>query len=113
MATIEPGKYCPLIKKDCIGTKCAWYTQVRGINPNTGHHLDEWRCAVSWMPILSIEVAQKSNQTGAAIESFRNEVVKTSKENQKLFVESLNQGIIPSKIVTLDSSINILNSGED
>ena len=43
MAKIKPGDFCLLIKKDCIGLKCAWYTQVRGLNPNTGEEIDEWK----------------------------------------------------------------------
>ena len=39
---LEQGKYCPLIKKDCIGLQCSWFTQVRGMNPNTGESVDEW-----------------------------------------------------------------------
>ena len=60
---MKKGTYCPLIKKDCIENKCAWYTQIRGVNPNTGQEVDDWECAVKWMPMLIIEVAQKSNQT--------------------------------------------------
>jgi hypothetical protein len=113
MAKLKPGNFCPLIKKDCIGLKCAWYTQIRGTNPNTGESVDEWGCAVTWMPVLAVEVAQKSNQTGAAVESFRNEVVRTNQQNQRLYIESLKRGIIPTTISTIDdNSINILESGE-
>ena len=41
MAKIKPGNYCPLLKKKCIGLKCSWYAQVRGMNPNTGEMVDE------------------------------------------------------------------------
>ncbi len=110
MTQIKPGKYCPLIKKDCIGLKCSWYTQIRGTNPNTGEPVDEWGCAITWMPILAIEVAQKENQTGAAIESFRNEVVKGNQENQKLYIQALKHNdIIPAQITQL----NILESKDE
>ncbi len=42
---IEAGKYCPLIQKDCIGLQCSWFTQIRGMNPNTGEEVDEWDLA--------------------------------------------------------------------
>jgi hypothetical protein len=116
MAKIESGNFCPLIKKDCIGLKCAWYTQVRGINPNTGQEIDEWGCAVSWMPVMSIEVAQKQYQTGAAVESFRNEVVRANAENQQLYLDSIDKmekGIIPASITPLNPVINLLGSNED
>lgn len=73
---IEPGRFCPLIKKDCIGHKCAWLTQLRGTDPNTGREVDEWGCAVAWLPMLLIEGAKESRQTGAAVESLRNEILR-------------------------------------
>ncbi len=73
---LKSGQYCPLIKKDCIGLQCAWFTQVRGTNPNTGKEVDEWACAIAWLPVLLIENSQQQRSTGAAVESFRNEVVK-------------------------------------
>lgn len=112
MAKLKPGDFCPLIKKDCIGLKCAWYTQMRGSNPNTGEPVDEWSCAITWMPILAVEVAQKSNQTGAAVESFRNEVVKGNQENQQLYIKALQQGIVSAQVTPLTPQLNILTSGE-
>tara|TARA_B100000902_G_C26536134_1_gene540244 strand:+ start:118 stop:405 length:288 start_codon:yes stop_codon:yes gene_type:complete len=72
---LEVGKFCPLIGKDCIQTQCSWFTQVRGNDPQTGKEIDEWGCAVTWMPVLLIENSQMQRQTGAAVESFRNETV--------------------------------------
>lgn len=72
---LEQGKYCPLIKKDCIGLQCSWFTQIRGMNPNTGEPVDEWGCAITWLPMLTIENSQQQRHTSAAVESFRNEVV--------------------------------------
>ena len=72
---LEQGKFCPLIGEDCLGLKCAWFTQVRGTNPQTGQEVDEWGCAVNWMPMLLIENSQQQRQTGAAVESFRNETI--------------------------------------
>jgi hypothetical protein len=113
---MKPGNYCPLIKKQCIEHKCAWFTQVRGLNPNTGAEVDEWACAVAWMPVMAIEIAQKENQTGAAVESFRNEVVKANTENQHLYlnsIEKMEKGIIPASVTPLNPIINLLSSGED
>jgi len=110
---MKPGTYCPLIKKDCIGLKCSWFTQMRGTNPNTGEPVDEWGCAVTWMPLLAVEIAQKSNQTGAAVESFRNEVVKANQQNQQLYINTIQQGVVPTQITPLDQPINTLEQGED
>lgn len=95
---LEKGKYCPLIKEDCIGLKCAWFTQIRGSNPNTGEPVDEWDCAVNWLPFLTIENSQQQRSTSAAVESFRNEVVVANEKSHQLYIESMNQGIIPPVI---------------
>lgn len=86
---LKPGIFCPLIKKDCVGLKCAWFTQVRGVNPNTGKEIDEWGCAVTWLPILMIENSQQQRQTGAAVESFRNEMVQANEMGQRILLETV------------------------
>lgn len=86
---LKPGSYCPLIKKNCIGLQCSWFTQLRGTNPNTGKEIDEWGCAMTWLPVLLVENAQQSRQAGAAIESFRNEVVAFNQESQALIAPSV------------------------
>ena len=52
---LENGIFCPLIKKDCVGLKCAWFTKVVGYDMNTGKEVDEYQCAVAWLPMLLIE----------------------------------------------------------
>lgn len=83
---IKPGNYCPLVKKDCLGIQCAWFTQVRGTNPNTGQEVDEWACAIAWMPVLLIENSQQQRSTGTAVESFRNEMVKANEQSQAVML---------------------------
>ena len=76
---IESKANCPLDNfNPCRQTDCAWFTQLRGNNPNTGEPVDEWGCAIAWIPVLLIENSQQQRQTGAAVESFRNEVVKAN-----------------------------------
>ena len=78
---MKAGNFCPLIRKDCIENKCKWYCQVRGVNPNTGQPVDEWQCAINLLPVLLIENSQQQRSTGAAVESFRNEMVKANESN--------------------------------
>lgn len=92
---LEQGKLCPLLKKDCVGLQCSWFTQVRGTNPNTGKEVDEWACAIAWLPVLLIENSQQQRQTGAAVESFRNEMVKTNQQT----VHALLAGRAPGKLI--------------
>ena len=75
---------CPFLKKKCIEHDCQLYTQLQGTNPNSGQPIDEWGCAVAWLPILLIEGAKETRQGAAAIESFRNEVVKQQDDLNKL-----------------------------
>ena len=86
---LEQGKFCPLIGKDCIGLQCSWFTQVRGLNPNTGEEIDDWSCAVTWLPTLLIENSQQQRATGSAIESFRNETVKSTMKAQEIYQREL------------------------
>ena len=91
---LEPGKYCPLIKKDCIGLQCSWFMLVRGKHPQTGQDVDEWGCAMTWLPVLLIENSQQQRQTGAAVESFRNEVVKSAEEVTQRMLQSTEPNVI-------------------
>jgi hypothetical protein len=91
---LEPGKYCPLIKKDCIGLQCSWFMLVRGKNPQTGQDVDEWGCAMTWLPVLLIENSQQQRQTGAAVESFRNEVVKSAEDVTQRMLQSTEPNVI-------------------
>jgi hypothetical protein len=92
---MTPKNNCPLHNfEPCKELDCGWFVQVRGHNPNTGEELDNWSCAVSWIPILLIDNSQQQRQTGAAIESFRNEVVKDNKMTQEILVAAHNQNLI-------------------
>jgi hypothetical protein len=86
MGTLKNGTFCPLIKKDCIGLTCAWYTRVQGYDVNTGNQVDNYECAISWLPMLLIENSGQQRQTGAAVESFRNEMVKSNEQSQQLLL---------------------------
>jgi hypothetical protein len=90
----EPGTFCPLVKKPCIKNECAWYMLVRGKNPNTGEDVDNWGCAVAWLPVLTIENSQQQRQTGAAVESFRNEMVKSNELNLRIQAMAVRQHLL-------------------
>lgn len=78
---------CPLDGfKPCKKFECAWFGQFRGIHPQTGQEVDEFGCVVAFLPTLLMEIARQSNQTGSAVNSFRNEMV-------KLNVAALNSGM--------------------
>ena len=55
------------------------------MNPNDGTPVDKFDCIDSFMHMLLIENSQMQRQTGAAVESFRNEmVVATAASNRVL-----------------------------
>ncbi len=91
---LKPGNFCPLIKDDCVQLKCAWFTQLRGKNPQTGADVDEWGCAVTWLPMLMIENSQQQRQTGAAVESFRNEMVKANETTSQILFAASQQNLL-------------------
>ena len=67
--------YCPLVHGDCRQFECLWWIQLRGTHPQTGQDLDEYDCAVRWLPVLLIENAKEVRQGAAATESMRNQLV--------------------------------------
>jgi hypothetical protein len=85
----DEGLDCPLWKKDVsqVCHACPWWIQIRGKHPQHDEEIDRWGCAVGWLPMLLIEGAQQTRQAGAAIESFRNEMV----QGQAAFVEVIEQ----------------------
>jgi hypothetical protein len=108
---IKTGKWCPLIRKECVGLKCSWFVEVRGMNPNTGEMVDEWNCAISWLPMMQIETSQQARQAGAAVESFRNEVVRANTQNQQLylnFMEQVQNNTLPATVTPLDTPLNMI-----
>jgi hypothetical protein len=88
---LKPKNGCPLDSfAPCRQLDCAWFTQVRGTNPNTGKEVDEWACAIVWLPMLTIENSQQQRQTGAAVESFRNEMVKANEVSTQVLLQTAN-----------------------
>lgn len=76
----DSGEICPFNGKDVkkVCHKCPLYVQLRGLDPNTGKEIDHWGCSLSFLPVLMIENSQQQRHTGAAVESFRNEMVKAN-----------------------------------
>ena len=97
---LEQGKFCPLIGKDCLGLQCSWFTQIRGNHPQTGELVDEWGCAVSWMPILLIENSNKQRETNDTIQNFRNETLNR-------ISQTINMKTIEEPIDRLEGNTNL------
>jgi hypothetical protein len=95
---IAPQSNCPLDGfKPCRELGCAWFLQVRGTHPQTGADVDDWGCAMAWLPILTIENSQQQRQTGAAVESFRNEMMKANEMGQRVLLATA--GVTPNMVM--------------
>lgn len=76
--------------------KCRFWVHVMGKNPQTGETTNNGDCAIAWMPVLLIENSKVNRETGAAVESMRNESVTTGQQltNAILIASNNKQGLI-------------------
>ena len=92
---LEVKDNCPLNNfEPCKKLDCAWFIKLAGQDPNTGKQIDEFGCAVAWLPTLLIENAQQSRGTGAAVESFRNEMVRQNETSHTLLERMNNVNMV-------------------
>jgi len=101
---LDKENFCPILKSECIKLKCAWFMKVEGYDINTGNRVDEWNCSIALLPMLLIENSGQQRSTGAAVESFRNEMVKSTHASQELFIAAAtNQlGNLSKKLIDLE-----------
>lgn len=71
------AKSCREILAEC---DCPKFVSIKGQDPQGGI-VDRHGCVDSFLPLLLIENAQMSRQTGAAVETLRNEAVKARDED--------------------------------
>ena len=96
---------CPIFKSECIGSDCAWFVKVEGYDINSGKRVDEWNCTVALIPMLMIENSGMQRQTGDAVESFRNEMVKATEASQQLFIAAASGNVSQlSKQILIDNN---------
>jgi hypothetical protein len=91
---IQAKTNCPLDGfKPCRQLECAWFLKIAGRDANTGKEIEDWGCAMAWMPILTIENSNQQRSTSAAVESFRNEMVRNNEVGQRVLLAAA--GIAP------------------
>lgn len=81
-------KSCREIVADC---DCPKFVKISGVNPNDGQPVDKFGCVDSFLPMLLIENSQQQRQTGAAVESFRNEMVTANQNTLALMIQQPKQ----------------------
>ena len=67
--------------------KCRFWITVQGVNPQTNETVNNGDCAMAWMPVLLIENSKVNRETGAAVESLRNENVTTGSQISNALLE--------------------------
>jgi hypothetical protein len=103
---LESKSNCPLNGfQPCKLWECSWFIEVKGKHPQTGTDMNEWGCAMAWMPVMMIENSQQQRHTGAAVESFRNEMVKANEASQKILLET-------AKVKHIDNEPKYIGSNE-
>lgn len=104
----ESSYLCPLFKQkqEDVCHTCGFYTHVRGTNPNDGKEVDHWACSIEFLPMLLIENSQQSRQTGSAVESFRNEMVKANEAHLHTMIAIANSQSETQMRIVHDASDN-------
>ena len=41
------GHSCETLRDGAI-QRCRWYTEIQGLNPQTGESIHRWDCAMTW-----------------------------------------------------------------
>ena len=93
---LKPKNGCPLHNfEPCKQLDCAWFTKIAGKNPQGQKEVEEWGCAVTFMPILMVANTNSNTRTQAAVESFRNKMVSQQDE----LLQLAKQGDIDTKLI--------------
>lgn len=54
--------------------KCRWWQHLVGKDPQSEKQIDNWDCAIAWLPVTTIETAQMTRQGTASVDKVANEV---------------------------------------
>lgn len=111
---LEPEHRCPLNNfEPCQELKCAWFTQLRGKDPQSEKDIDEWGCAISWLPVLLVENSQMQRQTGSAVESFRNKMIEANENSQKILLATTQLSQLQRSVQKTEKTDSLIQSKFD
>ena len=77
----------PVVQKECVESKCRFWTHLLGKNPQGEGVIDKFGCAIEFLPILLVENAQMIRQAAASTDKVANQVQKSRAE----FIGALSQ----------------------
>ena len=83
--------YCPTWRKPRVKVchTCPLWMKITGTDPQSGLSYDRWNCSMFWSTYLQIESSQRINQVGAAVESARNEAMKSADTTAQILAATL------------------------
>lgn len=99
---------CPMMGGKCVEdgalvegelVACRFWVYVHGQNPQTGETTKQGDCAMAWMPVLMIENSKVNRETGAAVESMRNENVSASAQLSQAIMSAAHGRLINGGMV--------------
>ncbi len=87
---------CPMRGKEMrkVCHTCPLWTKIVGKDPQSEKLIEQWDCAWAILPLLLIENSQMQRQTGAAVETFRNETVKSNAQTVAAFAMALRENTV-------------------
>ena len=80
---------CPLIRKECMGDKCAWWAESVTIHPETKAKAIMRTCVVNIVPDMVMNLIKNTAGGKRATEEVRNRmehVVKNGRMQNEMFV---------------------------
>lgn len=104
--SLEVKTFCPLGSKceeakDGVIYRCAWYSQIRGTNKNTGEEVEQWGCGMNLMPMLMIENSFFQRATSAEVGELRKEVTQGNELGRQLLNAAIRLPNQNSKLVDI------------
>ena len=86
---------------------CRWWTGMAGKHPQTHEILNDYDCAVTWIPLITLENSQSVRQVAAQVsESTKAFVDAQAPETQKQIINRASTGLL--KIMLADKVDQLL-----
>lgn len=67
------------------------FVQLQGKNPQTGLDVNEFSCALAWLPLLLIENSQQQRHTCASVDKLATETFRGHVNLLEFFQQALDQ----------------------
>ncbi len=84
---------CPLWKKPMkqVCHTCEWWSHLRGKHPQGEEIIDQWGCAIAWLPMLMVENSQMQRHTGAAVDKVASVMYQAAVDSTTLRAEAIGE----------------------